>query len=140
LQGDGDKLFVLFQGKRLRELHKVMSNMVIWVSLIDAGFVRDETTLQPSMYLNKYVLGVYLSFAQYILRLCSLSFSNYALIHVTKCSSSHVLIHRLLVHSLSQFVLSFCFFFSLSVFVSLSCHCCCGLFLASSMAKSSRCF
>jgi hypothetical protein len=93
LQGDGDKLFVLLQGKRLRELHKVMSNMVIWVSLIYAGFVRDETTLQPSMYLNKYVLGVYLSFAQYILRLCALSFSNYASKHVTKCSSSHVLIH-----------------------------------------------
>jgi len=43
-----------------------------------------------------------------------------------------------LVHSLSLFVLSFSFSFPfLSFFVSLSCHCCCGLLLASSMVESS---
>jgi hypothetical protein len=45
------------------------------------------------------------------------------------------------VHSLSLFVISFSSSFPfLSFFVSLSCHCCCGLLLASSMAESSRCF
>ncbi len=46
-----------------------------------------------------------------------------------------------LVHTLSLFVLSFGFSCPfLSFFVSLSCHCCCGLLLASSMAESYRCF
>jgi len=42
---------------------------------------------------------------------------------------------------LSLFVLSFSFSFPfLSFFVSLSCHCCCGLLGASSIAESSQCF
>ncbi len=71
--------------------------------------------------------------------------SNFRFWHFQNDFASGLVIGELfvspLVHSLSLFVLSFSFSFPfLSFFVSLSCHCCYGLLLASSMAESSRCF
>ncbi len=98
-------------------------------------FVFQMVSLIIFLKAKGYLLKVLLKRTRGLLIKEKICFWNFRFWHFQNDFASVLVSGELLVspivHSLSLFVLSFCFAFPfLSLFVSLSCYCCCGLLLA----------